>query len=140
MAVQFLNYGVAVVDLNGRHYVATPSIRRVQQRVARRNARTAYRTVTSQRVIDEVLAEVDKAKVDTLPEILAQVRRHFNDMFRRMSEVGGTWHLYRVPSTNQFQVFHKDAKFDVPLELAVQNVHALTIDQVCARVQQLLKS
>jgi hypothetical protein len=77
---------------------------------------------------------------DTLTPILVSVRRQFRAFFPRMAVECVPWHLHRVPGTDQFSIFRDDAVFDVPLPRVVANVHAMTEEQLLARVTNLLRS
>jgi hypothetical protein len=67
------------------------------------------------------------------------VRGQFNGLFRAMSE-GGKWHLYRAPGTDHFAVLREDSQRDVPMDVAVANVHAMTVETLLARVTALLRT
>jgi hypothetical protein len=74
-----------------------------------------------------------------MDDVLTQVRRQHRTFFARMGSEGVRWHLYRVPGTNQFSLFREDATFDVPLELVLENVHAMSEEQLALKVTHLMR-
>lgn len=75
---------------------------------------------------------------DSLSQILSGVRGQFNAFYRDMS-LGGEWNLYRVPGTDRFVLLRSDARMDVPLELAIGNVQAMTADRLCLGVLTIVR-
>ena len=63
-----------------------------------------------------------------------------NGLFRSMS-LGGTWHLYRAPGSDNVALMRDDAQWDVSVwPVMVPNVHAMTARQLAARVQSIVRA
>ena len=63
-----------------------------------------------------------------------------NGLFRAMS-LGGTWHLYRAPGTDNVALMREDAQWAVPVwPIMVRDVHAMTARQLANRVQAIVRT
>lgn len=90
-------------------------------------------------VADPKWANFKPAYHNTTDDTLRTVRAQHRTFFARMGSEGMHWHLYRTPGTNQFSLFREDATFDVPLQRVVDNVEALTEEQLVLKVTRILR-
>lgn len=64
--------------------------------------------------------------MSTLQPILNGVRTQYRAMFKRMAFDGHAWNLHSIPGTDRYCLLRDDAVMDVPMPVAIRNVHAMT--------------
>ena len=71
--------------------------------------------------------------------IIDRARTQHNGLFRQMA-LGGVWHLYRAPDSDNVALMREDAQWDVPQwPVMVANVHAMTADRLATKVQAVIR-
>lgn len=72
--------------------------------------------------------------------IVDRARAQHNGLFRQMA-LGGVWHLYRAPDSDNVALMRSDAQWDVPQwPIMVANVHAMTADRLANKVQAVIRA
>lgn len=69
------------------------------------------------------------------PDSCQNLVRYFNRCATLIESSGVSWNLHHITGTEQFAVMREDAVFDVPLPIAVRNIHSMSAASVLYRAQ-----